>query len=1217
MKIPRGLLVVIATMAVAAALGAVAAFIPAVQRWAVRAAVGGRPGLQFEVERLNAWTGSIAVRDLRFEQPGTHVVLAAAAADISLWETFAHRRVAVRAGSVKGLMVDLTGLIGSPAQGGGTITHPAAPGGAPAPAMVSAATAPIGRAPAFDGLFKYLLPPVRVVLDTHSNEVEVVFPLAPGRAPGRLRLKLTDGRLGPGEVARFDLEAVMENDHSAALIDRVETRGTVAAAFDSALALATVEAHLEAVATGPRVPAPARLQADVKLARTAAGETYALTLNSLEGGVVSRVLGVNIGYASAAAKLTGSWQVQASKRQVAPFVLGMALPEFTAAGEGRFEVDAVTRDVHLAGRLAGDFDQLEAVDPRLREFGRLSTAATFDLDYGRGRVQVSELVAKVGGRAPVLSLQSIQPFSVELASHQLAAANPVKELLEVSIEGLPLAWVRPFLSAFAVEGGELKGGFVASLHAGRVSLRTTSPLAVRGLAVSRAGRLLLPASDVSVEAEVEHSKEETRIKVGKLGLETAANDWINARGEVSLRSGASPSIALQASFEAILPTLLETCAPIGPVEAHGAVTCSLAGGAVQVDRLDAHVSRPEGRVLLELSSDEAFRFNLAEWSFVTLSGRSGEVLRVKVGRVPLRVLRPYLGSLDLGGDIMPADLTVRTQGETLHGATEAGVRVESFSAAIAGRPLVRDLAIELEPVIDFTSQGVTARLAALRASDAADTLLLSGEAEADLWPDLVRPKLRAAATFELSVPALAGQPLLGGRAPPAQGKMSGEAKFTYDRDLLGEGRLTLNGLVSPTHHEALPIVNMSFRAGWGEKGEVAVQVPLLIDRSGERSDLTLAATLRPANDGRSLDAKITGQHFVVDDLLELVRAFTAPAASAPASPAGPRTPKPEDGSPEASGQTAAAEPTPPPPAAIAIPAAPWAGLTGRVALDVKSLVYGRAIEISGLSGRLSIDPHRLAAEKIGGTLGTDGQLLLDAEVRFAPGEPEPYSSKFDLDVRDFEVGPWFKAIAPGKPPTVEGRFNIRSQAAGTGRTLGELIDHTHGEFVLQSRKGVFRGLQQEAAAVSLAARLLGSIGEKVENFATRADVTAEIAGQLAQLPFDQLNVRLARDESLNLKLTDFVLVSPNVRLQGDGHVTYDPAKSLLNQTMQVRINMGVMGAVENKIARAKLPVLSGERDDLGYMKLREPFVIGGTLSKPNASQLYVMLTRSLLDLILP
>ncbi len=1218
MKIPRGLLVSVAAVIVAAALVVVAAFIPAVQRWAVVAAVAGRPGLRFEVERLDIWTGFITVRNLRFEQPGTRVVLAAARADISLWGAVAHHRVIVRDASVEGLKVDLTGLAAPSAQGGSTADVPESSVKVPAQAPAPPSAVQIGRPPAFDGLFKYLLPLVGIVLETRSEDVEVVFPLAPGRPPGHLRLKLTGGRIAPGQEAKFDLDAVIQNPDSTAPVDKVEMKGALTAAVNSRSVLQRVGAHLEAVASGPRVPAPTRLQADVTLARTATGETYALTLNSLEGGAENRVLSLLIDYVADSAKLTGSWQVQASKRQVAPFVLGATLPEFTAVGEGRFEVNSATRDVRLAGRLAGEVDQLEVVDRRLRELGKLSTATSFDLDYGRGHVQVSELVAHITGRKPVLSLHAIQPFSIELASHKLAAANPEKELLEVTVEGLPLAWIRPFTPAFDVEGDEVRGGFVASLHGGRVWLRTTSPLTVRGLAVAQAGRVLLPASDVSVEAEIEHSKEETRIKVGKLGLETAADDWLNARGEMSLRSGAKSATTMQASFEAILPTLLAAYAPVGPVEAHGAVAWSLSSGTMQVDRLDAHVFTPEGRALLELSSDEAFRFNLAEWNFATLSGRSGEVLRVKIGRIPLGVLRPYLDSLELQGDIMPGELAVRTQGETLHAAAAAPLRVERFSAINAGRVMVRDLTIELEPVVDCTAQGVTARLAALRASDAAGTSLFSAQAEANLWPDLAQPKVRGTATFEMSVPALAAQPFMAGCTPPAQGKISGEAKFSFDHDLLGEGRLTLNGLVAPTNREPLPVVNLSFRAGLSEKGEVAVQVPLLIDRAGERSDLTLAATLRPAESGRSLDARISGQHFVIDDMLELVRAFAAPVpAKAPDKPAGPPVPKPEGGAQEEAGRTTTPPVNLPPPASLATPAAPWAGLTGQVTLDVKSLIYGRNTEISGLTGRVTIDPQRLMAEKITGKLGTDGQLLLDTEVRYAAGEPEPYTSKIDLNVRDFEVGPLFKAISPGRPPAVEGRFNIRSQATGTGRTLAELMEHTRGEVVLQSRKGVFRGLQQEAAAVSLAARLLGSLGEKVENLATRADVTAELAGQLAQLQFDQLNVRLSRDQSLNLKLADFALVSPNVRLQGDGLITYDPARSLFNQAMQVRINMGVMGAVENKISRAKLPVLSGERDDLGYMKLREPFVIGGTLNKPNASQLYVMLTRSLLDLLLP
>ena len=79
-------------------------------------------------------------------------------------------------------------------------------------------------------------------------------------------------------------------------------------------------------------------------------------------------------------------------------MLGVMLPEFTAIGEGRFEMNTATRDVRLAGRFAGDVNQLEIIDPRLRELGRLSTATTFDLEYGGDHVRVSELVVSISGR---------------------------------------------------------------------------------------------------------------------------------------------------------------------------------------------------------------------------------------------------------------------------------------------------------------------------------------------------------------------------------------------------------------------------------------------------------------------------------------------------------------------------------------------------------------------------------------------------------------------------------------------------------------------------------------------------------------------------------------------------------------------------------------------------------------------------------------------------
>lgn len=1232
MKFPRGLLVVLALAAALVAILVVAGFVPAVQRWVVLKAVASRTGVQLDVDRLVVRAGSLKVHNLRYDQKGVRIAVADAAADFSLWEIIAHRRAIVRDARITGLKVDITNAALPVAAESGTGARLIAP----VPVAVPTTPGTTGMAgqrraspePIFDGIIKHLHLPMALVLDACRVDGEVVFLPMAGRSPIHVRFDLNGSNLGPGQEAKFSFDAVVQNADAQAPVDTVETEGTVSAAVDAQSMLERVGIHLHALASGPQLSAPARLQAGIMLARTSVGETGTLILNSLEAGAERRLLDVKLNYTAGSARLAGSWQVQVGKRQMAPFVLGARLPEFSVAGEGQFELDSITRDVRLAGRLAADVEQVGFIDDRLREMGKLGATGTFDMDFDGNRLRVSELVAKVSGRKPAFSLRAIQPFSIELASQKLAAANPDKELVQVEIQGVPIAWLRPFTSSIEITGDELKGAFLASLRGERVWLRSTSPLTVRGLALKQANRVLLPASDASIEAEVEYAKAETRIKLGKLTLETAADDRLDARGELSLKSGAASATSVQVSFEAVLPTLLAAYAPVGPVKARGDIAWSFSGGAVQVDRLDAHLLKPDGRTLVELNSPEPFSFNIAQWSIGTNSGVSGEVLRVKFGHLPLNWLRTYVGPVELEGDLTPGEIAVRTQGGMLHTVASAPLRVEGFSVGGNGSWWLKDLNVDIEPVVECSSQGVLARLATLRVRNAANTVLLFVQGEATVGPDFAQPKVRGTADFELAVPALAGQPIMGAFTPPAQGKVSGDAKFTFDHDLLGEGRLTLNGLVSPLTREPLPVVNLSFRAGVDEKGEVALQVPVLIDRSGERSDITLAATSRPTEHGRKLDGKISSQHFVLGDVLTLARAFATPVPGA----AGDQPAAVATGNSAGGGITSVSEPAPPrsdlgETSAPGAAQAAWAGLTGQLTLDLKSLVVNQSAEVTDLGGRLVIDSQRLALENLTGRVGGDGQLQLSAEARFAPGEPKPYTSRVDLNVREFEVGSIFKSVSPEKSPTIEGRFNVRSQAEGAGQSLIDVIERTRGDFVLQSRRGVFRGLQRAPGAgrssgiVSGTAKILGTLGvadpHKVENLAAGTDVTAALAGQLADVQYDQLNVRFSRDASLNVKLTDFTLVSPIIRLQGDGLISPEPGKRLLDQPVRMHVNMGVTGAVEAMIAKSKLPVLSKERDELGFRKLREPFVIGGTMARPDPSQLYSILGRSLLDMILP
>src|SRR6185312_2713192 len=169
---------------------------------------------------------------------------------------------------------------------------------------------------------------------------------------------------------------------------------------------------------------------------------------------------------------------------------------------------------------------------------------------------------------------------------------------------------------------------------------------------------------------------------------------------------------------------------------------------------------------------------------------------------------------------------------------------------------------------------------------------------------------------------------------------------------------------------------------------------------------------------------------------------------------------------------------------------------------------------------------------------------------------------------------------------------ISGHFAGAGETLDRTMTHTQGQFDLSSRQGVFRGLQRTSGkismtskAVEIGASVLGSLvgSEKAtkapEKMAGQAYFVDQLAQSLGELNYDQLNVRLVRDESLNLKLEDVGLISPEIRLLGKGTVTYVAGKPLLEQPMAVSLSLAARGKIEQLLA--KLRLLDGSRDEVG------------------------------------
>jgi AsmA-like C-terminal region len=417
-----------------------------------------------------------------------------------------------------------------------------------------------------------------------------------------------------------------------------------------------------------------------------------------------------------------------------------------------------------------------------------------------------------------------------------------------------------------------------------------------------------------------------------------------------------------------------------------------------------------------------------------------------------------------------------------------------------------------------------------------------------------------------------------------------------------EARLTLNGLVAAEGTQTLPVANIGFRARLQPSGAASIQVPILLDNGGRRSDLEFGLELSPLGRGYSVDGRLTGQQVELEDLLGVLSVFLASAA------------------PETADQPLA------PAQVVPDAVAAWDRFSGRLALDVKSITRGQDWAMTGLTGAVAIEPSVVTLQKLTAAFSATSRLDAKMELRFTGGAM-PYRLVGEYALNDFDTGRLFKAIDPSRPPTVEGLFNISGRLAGNGETMSRAVDRVTGQFQLTSRGGVFRGLQRASnkvsmtsKAVELGASVLGSIfgSDKVvktaEKVAGQAYFVDQLAAGIGEFKYDLLSVRLARDELLNMNLEDISLVSPEIRLSGRGSVSYVIGRPLLEQPLTASLSFAARGKMEQLFAKARL--LDGTKDELGYSRTREPITLAGTLAKPDPTAFFTKIaTAKLADFL--
>jgi hypothetical protein len=604
--------------------------------------------------------------------------------------------------------------------------------------------------------------------------------------------------------------------------------------------------------------------------------------------------------------------------------------------------------------------------------------------------------------------------------------------------------------------------------------------------------------------------------------------------------------------------------------------------SIRVERFDAAINGTHP--VATVHALQPFEFNLdSENLQLSVADPARDLVSVKLAGLPLAWVRAFSGDLEITGGDLKGELTASARDGGLAARTQTPLTLENASISQAGKPLLQSVALSLDASADyFASRAWQAQVTELVLRDGAGGTLFSLNGKAGQQSGKDQP-IKSTGRWTADLRGWSAQPIAVGKFSLAGGEAQGDFTASLDGTRALETRLVLSKLVASTK-ESLPVVTAEIRADIGADGRITFNVPILFEQTGRKSDLLFAGTLVPGTPAPTLEARLSSDQVIVEDvkLLGLLLPAETPA----------ETKRPED----------------------ADTAPFWGSLQGQISLALKKVIYANSFEVSDVGGVLRLDAAELKLDAVHAAFGPESDLKMNGSVAFEPSAAERYRLASNLAVTNFDAAPAFRAFNPATLPTIEGRLNLTGQVTGAGANLALLAEQAQGKFDVVSKGGIFRALATvlpadkiggAQSALSLVGGLLGGSAGNSLNAA------AEIVKQLSEIHFDQLSLSTERDANLNLILKDFSLISPDIRLGGVGQIRYVPGKSLLDQALDLQISLGARGRLGELFSQVKM--LKAEKDSLGYVALNAPIKISGTLARTDTSDLKTKLLNAALE----
>ncbi len=534
-RLGRSLLLASSAVLVAVGVAAGVAFNSTFQTWLARRVLASHPEFRASVGFVSASLGRITLRDLQFEQAGARFTVPEVVLEFPLLAAACDHQLKLTRLAGRAWTIDLAHPAGDP------------PGRGRGPAATAAGAPPSSRiAPAFAGLLVPLTLPWEVSVDGVELDGVVMLPESRGQA----KVSLSGGGFAAGRDGKLAIvmDAVLEDPR----VSAVGVRANLAGRMDTPRTFARLELKFAATAQGTQFPAGVELAGEGSATRVATGEAYAASLVT-QG---RELLHLQAEYPRETGRFMGTWKVNMRDADVAPFALGLRLPRFQADGAGGFDADAGFAAVHASGRLAATASELQVVRPELAVLGEIKLEADFDLAERGGVLAVQRLAATLAAGEPVATFSALQPFEFSPATGELRTSDATRELVGVSLHGVPVAWVQPLVTGFELTGNRVRGDWVGMARGGGIGLRSTTPIAIGDLAVAQGGIPRLTGLDVSFGVSLDYNPSGWQAEIENLVVRRHGTTVLSLDAKVGRLAQVGDPLKTTGKFSANLPAVL-------------------------------------------------------------------------------------------------------------------------------------------------------------------------------------------------------------------------------------------------------------------------------------------------------------------------------------------------------------------------------------------------------------------------------------------------------------------------------------------------------------------------------------------------------------------------------------------------------------------------------------------------------------------------------------